>query len=112
MSTAVLQGGCVDSRNQTLALLFMALGQRDVSKLLLGDLTTYTIQFLRHLRDFFQVIYRIELHHTTKHSDSKITHEKEEAEDDSEEEEVAGTGPKYLMSCVGTGYTNLNKITS
>ena len=32
----------MDSRNQTLALLFMALGQRDVSQIVIGELTTYT----------------------------------------------------------------------
>lgn len=36
------QGGCVDSRHQSLALLYMILGQRDVSKLLTGPLTPYT----------------------------------------------------------------------
>lgn len=37
-----LQGGCVDSTNQSLALLLMTLGQQDVSKVLLGPLSPYT----------------------------------------------------------------------
>ncbi|MBN3284694.1 RCL1 protein, partial [Polyodon spathula] len=37
-----LQGGCVDSVNQSLALLYMTLGQQDVSKVLLGPLSPYT----------------------------------------------------------------------
>lgn len=36
------QGGCVDSTNQSLALLYMTLGQQDVSKVLLGPLSPYT----------------------------------------------------------------------
>lgn len=36
------QGGCVDSTNQSLALLYMMLGQQDVSKILLGPLSPYT----------------------------------------------------------------------
>ncbi|XP_069633680.1 RNA 3'-terminal phosphate cyclase-like protein isoform X3 [Haliaeetus albicilla] len=38
----VYRGGCVDSTNQSLALLLMTLGQRDVSKVLLGPLSPYT----------------------------------------------------------------------
>ena len=37
-----IQGGCVDSRHQSLALLYMSLGQRDVSKIITGPLTPYT----------------------------------------------------------------------
>ncbi|XP_062510130.1 RNA 3'-terminal phosphate cyclase-like protein [Corticium candelabrum] len=103
----IWRGGCVDSRNQTLALLFMALGQRDVSQIVIGELTTYTVEFLRHLRDFFQIVYRIQPHHTKQQSASKSG--PEEVEENSEDEEVAETGPKYLMSCVGAGYTNLSK---
>ena len=32
----------MDSASQVTVLLFMALGQRDVSRVLLGELTTYT----------------------------------------------------------------------
>jgi len=37
-----LQGGCIDSTNQSMAALFMVLGQTDVSKLVIGPLTPYT----------------------------------------------------------------------
>ncbi|KAI1239984.1 hypothetical protein IHE44_0011425 [Lamprotornis superbus] len=56
----IYRGGCVDSTNQSLALLLMTLGQRDVSKILLGPLSPYTIEFLRHLRSFFQIMFKIE----------------------------------------------------
>ncbi|XP_009331834.1 PREDICTED: RNA 3'-terminal phosphate cyclase-like protein [Pygoscelis adeliae] len=84
----VYRGGCVDSTNQSLALLLMTLGQRDVSKVLLGPLSPYTIEFLRHLRSFFQIMFKIE----TK----------------TPEEEHMG-GEKVLMTCVGIGFSNLSK---
>uniref|UniRef100_A0A8B9GFJ3 RNA 3'-terminal phosphate cyclase-like protein n=1 Tax=Amazona collaria TaxID=241587 RepID=A0A8B9GFJ3_9PSIT len=84
----VYRGGCVDSTNQSLALLLMTLGQQDVSKVLLGPLSPYTIEFLRHLRSFFQIMFKIE----TK----------------APEEEYMG-GEKVLMTCVGTGFSNLSK---
>ena len=36
------QGGCVDHCCQVIPVLFMALGQKDVSKVLLGELSDYT----------------------------------------------------------------------
>ncbi|XP_061658265.1 RNA 3'-terminal phosphate cyclase-like protein isoform X2 [Syngnathoides biaculeatus] len=85
----VYRGGCVDSSNQSLALLLMTLGQQDVSKLLLGPLSPYTIEFLRHVRDFFQIMFKIEVRKPL-------------------EDERKG-GDKILMTCVGAGYSNLSK---
>uniref|UniRef100_A0A3P8UK53 RNA 3'-terminal phosphate cyclase-like protein n=1 Tax=Cynoglossus semilaevis TaxID=244447 RepID=A0A3P8UK53_CYNSE len=85
----VHRGGCVDSANQSLALLLMTLGQQDVSKVLLGPLSPYTIEFLRHIRDFFQIMFKIEVQKPL-------------------EDERKG-GDKVLMTCVGIGYSNLSK---
>ncbi|XP_068190758.1 RNA 3'-terminal phosphate cyclase-like protein isoform X1 [Antennarius striatus] len=85
----VYRGGYVDSSNQSLALLLMTLGQQDVSKVLLGTLSPYTIEFLRHIRDFFQVMFKIETQKPL-------------------EDERKG-GDKVLMTCVGVGYSNINK---
>uniref|UniRef100_A0A8C7WYI1 RNA 3'-terminal phosphate cyclase-like protein n=1 Tax=Oryzias sinensis TaxID=183150 RepID=A0A8C7WYI1_9TELE len=85
----IYRGGCVDSSNQSLALLLMTLGQQDVSKVLLGPLSAYTIEFLRHVRDFFQVMFKIEVQKPL-------------------EDERKG-GDKVLMTCVGVGYSNINK---
>lgn len=46
------------------------------------------IEFLRHLRSFFQIMFKIEMK--------------------SPEEECKG-GEKVLMTCVGTGFSNLSK---
>ncbi|XP_077594308.1 RNA 3'-terminal phosphate cyclase-like protein [Stigmatopora nigra] len=85
----VHRGGCADSSNQSLALLLMTLGQQDVSKLLLGPLSPYTVEFLRHIRDFFQVMFKMEVIKPL-------------------EDERKG-GDKVLMTCVGAGFSNVNK---
>ncbi|XP_041116749.1 RNA 3'-terminal phosphate cyclase-like protein [Polyodon spathula] len=84
----IYRGGCVDSINLSLALLYMTLGQQDVSKVLLGPLSLYTIEFLRHLRSFFQTVFKIEA---------------------LKPEEDGKGGEKVLMTCVGLGSTNLSK---
>ena len=48
------------------------------------------IQFLRHLKDFFQVMFKIQV---------------QQADDGSQH----GGKSKVLLSCVGVGYTNINK---
>lgn len=88
----VYRGGCVGSSDQSLACLFMALGQQDVSKLLLGPLSPYTIQFLRHLKDFFQVMFKMDIRVNEDH--------------------LRIGADKILMTCVGVGFTNLSKVTS
>lgn len=85
----VYRGGCVDSSNQSLALLLMTLGQQDVSKVLLGPLSPYTIEFLRHIRDFFQLMFKIEVQTPL-------------------EDERKG-GDKVLMTCAGVGFSNISK---
>ncbi|XP_047425944.1 RNA 3'-terminal phosphate cyclase-like protein isoform X2 [Mugil cephalus] len=85
----IYRGGFVDSTNQSLALLLMTLGQQDVSKVLLGPLSPYTIAFLRHIRDFFQIMFKIEV--------------KKPLEDERK------GGDKVMMTCVGVGYSNLSK---
>ncbi|XP_039255608.2 RNA 3'-terminal phosphate cyclase-like protein [Styela clava] len=88
----IFNGGCVDSVNQGLAALFMVLCEQDVSKLMVGSLTDYTIELLRHIRDFFQVMFKLE----TKTFDH---------------DEKGGRmgGDKVIMTCVGIGYSNISK---
>lgn len=84
-------GGCVDSAAQALAILCMALGQKDVTKLVTGSLSDYSISFLQHLREFFGITFKLE--------DYK-----------SEEDSVVGAD-KILLTCIGIGYTNISKRT-
>ncbi|CAH0520099.1 unnamed protein product [Peronospora belbahrii] len=78
----ISKGGCVDSSNQALVLLFMALGPEDVTKVRFGKLTPYSIECLRHLRDFFDITFKIKPDPETK---------------------------TVLLSCLGVGFRNLAK---
>ena len=49
----VKEAGTLDAANQPLALMLMALGPEDVSRLRLGALTPFSVDLLRLLRDFF-----------------------------------------------------------
>ncbi|XP_070564203.1 RNA 3'-terminal phosphate cyclase-like protein [Ptychodera flava] len=91
MLEEIYRGGCVDSRHQSLAVLMMALGEKDVSKLLTGPLSPYTVQFLRHLRDFFQVMFKIETKSAEEDNDQKMG------------------GDKVMLTCLGVGFSNLSK---
>lgn len=81
----IRKGGCIGSPNQWLMLLFMVLSSEDVSKIRLGQLTAFTIQYLRDIRDFFDVTFKIQ----------------QDAESNT-----------LLLTCVGVGYINYNKKTT
>ncbi|KAG5179601.1 RNA 3'-terminal phosphate cyclase domain-containing protein [Tribonema minus] len=78
----ISNGGCVDSTHQSLAMLLMVLCPEDVSRLRVGKLTAYSVQYLRHLRDFFGTVFKI----------------KPDLETSS-----------VMLSCLGTGYKNLSR---
>ena len=84
----------MDSTTQPLMLLLLALSQRDVSKIVTGPLSNYTVQFLRHLKDFFGTVFKLEEH-----------------EEDEEEDLKLGAG-KIKLTCVGLGFNNLSKRTT
>lgn len=89
------RGGCVSSPFQSLAALWMVLTQKDISKFLTGPLSPYTVKFLQHLRDFFGVTFKL---------DPK---DKEADEDD----DLHDGATKVMMTCLGIGYSNINKRT-
>lgn len=91
----IFRGGCVDSTNQSLMVLFMTLSQRDVSKLVTGPLSNYTVHFLRHIKDVFELRFKLE------------THESEE-----KEEGLRVGCDKVMLTCQGSGYINLSKRTT
>ncbi|XP_076296873.1 RNA terminal phosphate cyclase 1 [Lasioglossum baleicum] len=84
----VYRNGCIDSPFQSMTAMFMALGKKDVSKVVTGPLTPTMIQFLRDMRDFFGVVFKIEPH--------------------KEEDEILD---QVVLTCVGVGYTNISKRT-
>jgi RNA 3'-terminal phosphate cyclase-like protein len=78
----IKKGGCIDSSNQWLAFLFMALCPEDVSKLRIGKLSEYGIQMLRNIDEFFGVRFKMD-------TDFKTS--------------------TVVLTCVGSGFKNLNK---
>ncbi|XP_076441484.1 RNA 3'-terminal phosphate cyclase-like protein [Babylonia areolata] len=95
----IYRGGCVDSTSQCVALLCMALGQQDVSKVLMGPLSPYTVQFLRHMRSFLQVVFKVEGAETQGVGvDGGALRE--------------GGEDKVMLTCLGLGYSNINKRTA
>lgn len=78
----IANGGVVDSAHQSLCLMLMALGPEDVAKVRLGRLAPHAISTLRHIRDFLGVTFKI-------------------APD--------LQGSTLLLTCMGSGYTNLAK---
>ncbi|CEP00635.1 RNA 3'-terminal phosphate cyclase domain-containing protein [Plasmodiophora brassicae] len=54
----IASGACVDTHDQPLVLLYMTLCPDDVSRVRFGKLTRPAVQYLRHLRDFFGVVFR------------------------------------------------------
>jgi len=90
----IFRGGCCDSLSQNLAVVMMGLTPPDVSKMVLGPLSPYTVQSLRHVRDFMDLTFKLE---TFVNQD---------------EEELKLGADKVMLTCVGVGHTNLNKRTT
>ncbi|KAL8611450.1 hypothetical protein ACOMHN_014505 [Nucella lapillus] len=95
----IYRGGCVDSTSQSLAVLSMVLGQQDVSKLLLGPLSPYTVQLMRHIRDFLQVVFKVEgAERVGVGVDGKGLRE--------------GGEDRVVLTCLGLGFSNISKRTA
>ncbi|KAB7496092.1 putative RNA 3'-terminal phosphate cyclase-like protein [Armadillidium nasatum] len=75
----------------------MVLGPKDVSKVVLGILTPYTINFLKHIKDFFGVSFKID-----PYKEQFIG-----VDDDTSDLNLGS--PKFIFSCMGVGYTNISK---
>ncbi|XP_008554925.1 RNA 3'-terminal phosphate cyclase-like protein [Microplitis demolitor] len=84
----IYRNGCVDSVFQRMAILFMALGKKDVSKVLVGPLSQSTIQFLRDLKDFFGIIFKL---------------------DPARNQEDESILDQVVLTCTGIGYSNLSR---
>jgi len=97
----IFRGGCCDSLSQGLNVILMGLTPPDVSKSVMGPLSPYTVQCLRHVRDFMDLTFKLETYNS-----------KEDDMGDEEEDNLKLGADKVMLTCVGTGYTNMNKKTS
>jgi RNA 3'-terminal phosphate cyclase-like protein len=124
----VYSGGVVDRAHQALILQLMVLTPEDVSKVRFGTLSPQAVDTLRIIRDAFGVVFRVkedrELQKKSDKQGKKRRHsEDEEDEDENEEEdedykEEEGGGDDedklshrvtFLLSCLGIGYSNVNR---
>lgn len=69
----------------------------------------YTINFLQHLREFFNMTFKLDNPQTPDDdavADESLTDDRAEASD-----RLPGAN-KVLMACIGIGYVNMNKRTN
>ncbi|KND04309.1 18S rRNA biogenesis protein RCL1 [Spizellomyces punctatus DAOM BR117] len=78
----IKKGGCFDTVSQWLGVLFLALGPEDVGKIRIAKLSPFTIQYLRDIKTFLGLTFKI----TPDHSNQTV-----------------------ILTCLGVGYTNVNK---
>jgi len=95
----IFRGGCADSLSQSLVVILMGLGPTDVSKFVTGPLSPYSVQMLRHTKDFMELMFRLETF-------------KSEEEQEAEDGKLRMGADKVLLTCVGVGFTNLSKKTA
>lgn len=81
----IKRGGCIDSSHQGFMFLFMALTPEDVSKVRVGKLSESAVNWLRHIKDFFGVTFRLAPDHDSN---------------------------TVVLSCVGSGFGNINRKSS
>jgi len=89
----IFRGGCADSLSQSLAVVLMGLGPPDVSKYMVGPLSPYTVQCLRHVRDFMDLTFKLETL----------------VREDEEDRTLRMGADKVVLTCVGVGFINLSK---
>lgn len=88
----VYKGGCADTVNQSLVAIMMTLCEPNVVKFCTGPFTPYTVQCLRHIKDFYNIMFKLET----------VT----------SEEGKSGSNigaSKVLLTCVGVGFSNYSK---
>lgn len=91
----IYRGGCCDSTFQWIMMLYMALGPKSVSKVVVGPLSQYSIKYLQLLKEFLGITFKLD------------TLEKDDDDDDDENDQ--SRIPKVVLTCVGIGYSNLSK---
>ncbi|OTF74233.1 hypothetical protein BLA29_004000 [Euroglyphus maynei] len=96
----IYRGGTINTINQGMAAIFMAFTDRDLSKVIFGPLSPYTIQLLRHLQTFTSLTFKLESEPLNNNS-----------ENNEEQKDIMMKigSKKIIAACVGLGFKNLNK---
>jgi RNA 3'-terminal phosphate cyclase-like protein len=114
----IAHGGCIDAQNSCMALLMCALADSDVSRVRLGRLTDATVAFLRDLKVFMGVVFKIKVEKSLSQMSKNHEDMVEEGDDGDENDIDDGAesdedgvfdliGGGIVMSCVGIGLTNV-----
>ncbi|OMJ23135.1 putative RNA 3'-terminal phosphate cyclase-like protein [Smittium culicis] len=90
--TEISKSGTCDSYHQWLYLLLMTLSSEDVSKVNFGKLNKFTVQYLRDLKEFFNISFKIEPSSITRPNSDN-----------------SKSSSSINLTCVGIGYSNVNK---
>lgn len=98
----ISQGGCIDYTNIPLALLYCALADSDISRIRVGRLSEGHVLFLRDLKKFFGVVFRLK---STNLSEELSDCESHSSSDDAIEP-LGICSQSLIMSCVGIGLDN------
>lgn len=111
------QGGVTGTAFQHIPLLFMAMAEEhQVCKVKLCRLTPYTVQFLRHLKDFASVTFSFDQEEVVEGGDPNedygFHHDADESSEsaDSDEKPLSPV-PQIILKCIGIGYKNIGKPT-
>lgn len=96
--------GVCDNHHQILLIHYLALAEEDeASRVRLGRLSPTAVAYLRHVRDFFGVKFRI------VQEMPKIGENDEDGDDD--DDMGVAPEPSVVLSCVGVGLANISKPT-
>jgi len=63
------------------------------------DIVSYRVQYLRHIRDFFGLVYKIDVRQPSFGSDNVL-----------QEDDLMMGGDKVMLTCSGVGFRNLSKV--
>lgn len=101
----IYRGGCMSTINQALTAIFMTFGDRDLSKVVFGPLSPFTILLLRHIKQFTSSMFKLDPYQ----SESSFDLEANNDDDDDEGAKLRMGSKKVMAVCIGIGYTNRNK---
>lgn len=100
----IMYGGCVDSNNQALVLLFMALagGQSEIR---LGRVSVSAIEVMRLIDHVFNVRFNFQ------DAENPVYQESQDDDQEENEEDIPMDLPKNtILSCIGIDFENMARI--
>ncbi|ORY57395.1 RNA 3'-terminal phosphate cyclase/enolpyruvate transferase [Leucosporidium creatinivorum] len=105
----IRRGGCVDRGWEWLVSLMLVLGGEDVGRATVaGPFEPFFIEHLRDLKAFFGTTFKIKAAPPPPSLNDDVEGGSDEGEDDGPK---APPAEEYILSCVGTGFTNTAKRT-